>query len=311
MGAGAPKLRMRLTMPPVKKNDWMPGKPSRRAARSLSTICTSLMSRCSLGSRFICRLPTCGPVLLVNSAVRPPGSPRSEIMVVYSDPLPVFSPAFAPMAPFITPSSRCATCSVRSTRVPMGVLNVSVNWLSSEDGKNSLPILKYSGIVEAHSPTITSTVASRCRSSTRSSRAYAWSMRSSPRAMLPIRPRRVSRSCAGGFSQYMHKSGVTVRETKKLIISAKLIVIASGINKLRATPDRNSTGKNTTMVVMVDTKIGIATSCAASSTAVLRDFCSPRWRWMFSSSTMLSSTSRPTPSASPPSVNTFSVCPAK
>ncbi len=215
------------------------------------------------------------------------------------------------MAPFITPSSRCATCSVRSTRVPIGVLNVSVNWLSSDDGKNSLPILKYSGIVEAHSPTITSTVASRCRSSTRSSRAYAWSMRSSPRAMLPIIPRRVSRSCAGGLSQYIHKSGVTVRETKKLIISAKLIVIASGINKLRATPDRNSTGKNTTMVVMVDTKIGIATSCAASSTAVLRDFCSPRWRWMFSSSTMLSSTSRPTPSASPPSVNTFSVCPAK
>ena len=32
---------------------------------------------------------------------------------------------------------------------------------------------------------------------------------------------------------------------------------------------------------------------------------------MFSSSTIESSTSRPTPSASPPSVNTFSVCPVK
>ena len=103
-----------------------------------------------------------------------------------------------------------------------------------------------------------------------------------------------------------------MRDTKKLIISAKAMVSASGMNRLRATPVRNSTGKNTTMVVMVDTRIGIATSCAAVEHRVAsRSGPSPRWRWMFSSSTIESSTSRPTPSASPPSVKTFSVCPVK
>ena len=36
-----------------------------------------------------------------------------------------------------------------------------------------------------------------------------------------------------------------------------------------------------------------------------------RWRWIFSSSTIESSTKRPTPSARPPRVNTLSVCPVK
>ncbi len=110
---------------------------------------------------------------------------------------------------------------------------------------------------------------------------------------------------------YWHRSGVTVRDTRKLIISANAMVSASGMNRLRATPVRNSTGRNTTMVVIVDTRIGIATSFAAASTASRRDWPRPRWRWMFSSSTIESSTSRPTPSARPPSVNTFSVCPVK
>ena len=102
-----------------------------------------------------------------------------------------------------------------------------------------------------------------------------------------------------------------MRETKKLIISANAMVSASGRNRLRATPARKSTGKKTTMVVMVETRIGIATSCAAASTASRRDWPMPRCRWMFSSSTIESSTSRPTPSASPPSVKTLSVCPVK
>ena len=63
---------------------------------------------------------------------------------------------------------------------------------------------------------------------------------------------------------------MTVRETKKLMISAKVIVSASGRKRFRATPARKSTGKKTTMVVMVETKMGIATSWAAASTACLR-----------------------------------------
>ena len=69
-----------------------------------------------------------------------------------------------------------------------------------------------------------------------------------------------------------------IRDTKKLIIKANAMVSASGRNRLRATPARNSTGRNTTIVVMVDTRIGIATSCAAASTASRRGWPSPRWR---------------------------------
>src|SRR5712692_6330055 len=66
-----------------------------------------------------------------------------------------------------------------------------------------------------------------------------------------------------------------------------------------------------TITTIVETRIGIATSCAAARTASRR-FCPiARCRWMFSNSTIESSTNRPTPSASPPSVNTLSVLPVK
>ncbi len=113
------------------------------------------------------------------------------------------------------------------------------------------------------------------------------------------------------FSHSRHSSGVTVRETKKLITNEKEMVSANGTKRLRATPWRNSTGKKTTMVVTVDTRMGIATSCAAASTAARLGCPSERCRWMFSSSTMESSTSRPTPSASPPRVKMLSVWPVK
>ena len=88
-----------------------------------------------------------------------------------------------------------------------------------------------------------------------------------------------------------------MRETKKLMISANAMVSASGMNKKRAIPAKKSTGKNTTMVVMVETRMGIATSCAALSTASAPTWPMARWRWMFSSSTIESSTNLPTPSA--------------
>ena len=70
-------------------------------------------------------------------------------------------------------------------------------------------------------------------------------------------------------SRYLRqRMGVTVRETRKLIMSAKAMVSASGMKRLRATPVRKTTGKNTTMVVMVETKMGMATSWAAASTAL-------------------------------------------
>ena len=63
---------------------------------------------------------------------------------------------------------------------------------------------------------------------------------------------------------------MTVRETKKLMMRAKAMVSASGRKRLRAMPKRKSTGKNTTMVVMVETRMGMATSWAAASTACRR-----------------------------------------
>ena len=71
-------------------------------------------------------------------------------------------------------------------------------------------------------------------------------------------------------------------------------------------------GRNTTMVVMVETKMGMATSRAASSTALRRGLPGmARCRLMFSSSTMESSTRRPTARARPPSVKMLSVWPRK
>jgi hypothetical protein len=89
------------------------------------------------------------------------------------------------------------------------------------------------------------------------------------------------------------------------------MVKVNGMKRSRACPSRKMVGRNTTMVVMVDTKMGIATSRAASSTALPRGLPGmARCRLMFSSSTMESSTRRPTASARPPSVKTFRVCPS-
>ena len=114
------------------------------------------------------------------------------------------------------------------------------------------------------------------------------------------------------LSQCRQRSGVTVRETRKEANSEHEMVNVSGMKRSRACPSRNTVGRKTTMVVMVETKIGIATSRAASSTARRRGLSAmARWRLMFSSSTMESSTRRPTASASPPRVKMLSVCPRR
>ena len=60
---------------------------------------------------------------------------------------------------------------------------------------------------------------------------------------------------------------MTVRETRNDAKSENEIVNVSGMKSSFAWPSRNTVGRNTTMVVMVETKIGIATSRAASRTA--------------------------------------------
>src|SRR5206468_5410466 len=65
------------------------------------------------------------------------------------------------------------------------------------------------------------------------------------------------------------------------------------MNRSLAMPTKKKIGKNTTTVVTVEAKIGMATSRAASRTASHRDCPMFRCRWMFSSSTIESSTNRP------------------
>ena len=97
-----------------------------------------------------------------------------------------------------------------------------------------------------------------------------------------------------------------MRDTRNEAKSETEMVKVSGMKRSLVWPSRNTVGTNTMMVVMVATKMGMATSRAASSTAWSRLFPGmSRWRLMFSSSTIESSTRRPTARASPPRVNTF------
>ena len=105
---------------------------------------------------------------------------------------------------------------------------------------------------------------------------------------------------------------MTVREIRNEANSEIEIVKVSGMNRSFVCPSRNTVGTNTMMVVMVAAKIGMATSRAASSTALRRGVPGMlRCRLMFSSSTIESSTSRPTARARPPSVKTLRVWPRK
>ena len=84
---------------------------------------------------------------------------------------------------------------------------------------------------------------------------------------------------------------------------------ASGVNRYFAAPVRSSTGTNTTQIESVDTNAGTAICEAPSRIALVSGFFMPRLRWMFSTSTVASSTRMPTASARPPSVITLIVCP--
>src|SRR5712692_5803357 len=98
-----------------------------------------------------------------------------------------------------------------------------------------------------------------------------------------------------GWSTRRASSGVTVRETRNEAKSEIEIVKVSGMNRSLIWPSRKTVGTNTMIVVIVAEKIGIATSRAASRTAFRRGVPGMfRCRLMFSSSTMESSTSRPT-----------------
>ncbi len=214
-----------------------------------------------------------------------------------------------------TRSTSATCCSVFSTRWPTGARSVMRNWLSSETGRNSVPIfgIRRTEAVKIRRIPLMKTL--RCPKTQRSESSNPRSM-DSYRVRLQSIARTNQRgiepcdSCSG-FRYLKHSAGVTVLETKNEVNRAMAIVSVSGISKRRAMPTTKKMGKNTTTVVTVDAKIGMATSRAASRIASHRRWFVLRCRWMFSSSTIESSTSRPMPSANPPSVKTFSVWPVK
>ena len=92
---------------------------------------------------------------------------------------------------------------------------------------------------------------------------------------------------------------------------ATAMVSPSGAKRKRETPVKKSTNTKTITVVTVEASTGAATSRAPSSAACSADFPSRWWRWTFSSTTMASSTSRPTARDSPPRVKTLRVWPLR
>ena len=85
---------------------------------------------------------------------------------------------------------------------------------------------------------------------------------------------------------------------------------ASGTKSDFAAPVMNTTGTNTMQMHSVETNAGTAICCAPSRIARTIGFFCAMLRWMFSISTVASSTRMPTASAMPPSVMTLSVCPS-
>ena len=82
--------------------------------------------------------------------------------------------------------------------------------------------------------------------------------------------------------------------------------MASGANSAPPTPLRKRIGTNTMQIESVATNAGVATSAAPSRMAWRSGLPSSSCRWLFSISTVASSTRMPTASASPPRVITFS-----
>src|ERR1700761_7573086 len=106
--------------------------------------------------------------------------------------------------------------------------------------------------------------------------------------------------------------GTSVRDSPYEAISASTTFTASGVKMYFAEPESKVTGTNTMQIDIVEISAGTATCSALSRIAEASGlFCSnPRFRWVFSISTVASSTSMPTASAKPPSDITLIVCPS-
>ena len=92
---------------------------------------------------------------------------------------------------------------------------------------------------------------------------------------------------------------------------AKTTASASGTNRYLATPESRNIGANTMQIESVATKAGVAICDALSRITSSKSFSgsASRFRLMFSTSTVASSTKMPTASARPPRVMILIVSP--
>ena len=96
----------------------------------------------------------------------------------------------------------------------------------------------------------------------------------------------------------LHSSGVSVSETKPDSSTATMMVTANSCSSRPRMPPMNSTGMNTaTSEIVIDTTVK-PISLEPSSVACRRDLPISMWRVMFSSTTIASSTTKPTHSVS-------------
>ena len=104
---------------------------------------------------------------------------------------------------------------------------------------------------------------------------------------------------------------MTKRAKRSETTSAATIVIANALKNSPVTPLMNASGRNTTIVALVDPRRGMPISAAASSKACgVRAAFSCIRRIICSSMTTASSTTRPTAAAIPPSVIMLKLMPS-
>ncbi|MNJ68756.1 hypothetical protein D3C77_650310 [compost metagenome] len=94
-------------------------------------------------------------------------------------------------------------------------------------------------------------------------------------------------------SSRAHIIGDRVRATMPEMITAPARVRANSLNSAPVRPSRKPMGAYTAARVMVIDTTGMAISLAPSSAASNGVLPSSIWRWMFSTTTMASSTTRP------------------
>jgi hypothetical protein len=116
---------------------------------------------------------------------------------------------------------------------------------------------------------------------------------------------RSGRSC--GFKKYAAIIGVSVRATSNEQSTATTTVKLNGLKNSPPIPLMNATGTNTAQIVNVVATTARPISIAASIAASLGFLPMRKWRTMFSTSTIASSTKMPTTRDSASSVKIFSV----